>query len=62
MLLKLWEESHSIFSIPSGDCRNIDHATIVRSFDFVAIYGAEKLCIHVLALDPAVFWDKIALD
>lgn len=30
-------------------------------FDFVAIYGAEKLCIHVLALDPAVFWDKIKL-
>lgn len=30
-------------------------------FDFIAMLGAHMLCIHVLRLDPAVFWDKISL-
>ena len=30
-------------------------------FDFVAMMGAYSLCIHVLKLDQAIFWDKIAL-
>lgn len=30
-------------------------------FDYVSIYSAEKLCVHVLGLDPAIFWDKINL-
>lgn len=30
-------------------------------FDFVAMAGAQFLCIHVLSLDEAVFWDKIRL-
>lgn len=29
-------------------------------FDFVAMMGAYFLCVTVLGLDPAVFWDKIA--
>lgn len=28
-------------------------------FDFVAMVGANLLCVHVLGLDEAVFWDKI---
>lgn len=28
-------------------------------FDFIAMMGAHFLCITVLSLDPAVFWDKI---
>lgn len=28
-------------------------------FDFVAMMGAHFLCINVLALDQAIFWDKI---
>lgn len=28
-------------------------------FDFIAMMGASLLCIHVLGLDEAVFWDKI---
>ncbi len=30
-------------------------------FDFISIYSAEKLCVYVLGLDPAIFWDKINL-
>ena len=30
-------------------------------FDFVAMMGAYSLCIHVLKLDQAIFWDKIQL-
>ncbi|MCB0418943.1 MAG: ABC transporter permease [Bdellovibrionales bacterium] len=30
-------------------------------FDFVAMAGAQFLCIHVLNLDEAIFWDKITL-
>lgn len=30
-------------------------------FDFIAMLGAHFLCIRVLGLDPAVFWDKIQL-
>ncbi len=30
-------------------------------FDFVAMMGAHFLCINVLGLDPAIFWDKISL-
>lgn len=30
-------------------------------FDFVAMMGAHSLCIYVLGLDPAIFWDKIQL-
>ncbi len=30
-------------------------------FDFVAMTGAQFLCIHVLSLDEAIFWDKIQL-
>lgn len=30
-------------------------------FDFVAMAGAHFLCINVLGLDAAVFWDKIEL-
>ncbi len=30
-------------------------------FDFVAMLGAHFLCITVLGLDPAIFWDKISL-
>lgn len=30
-------------------------------FDFIAMVGAHFLCIQVLSLDPAVFWDKISL-
>ena len=29
-------------------------------FDFVAMMGAYFLCVSVLGLDPAIFWDKIA--
>ncbi|MGE0764477.1 MAG: MlaE family ABC transporter permease [Bdellovibrionales bacterium] len=29
-------------------------------FDFVAMMGASLLCINVLGLDEAVFWDKIS--
>lgn len=29
-------------------------------FDFIAMMGASLLCIKVLGLDEAVFWDKIA--
>lgn len=28
-------------------------------FDFVAMAGAHFLCIKILGLDPAIFWDKI---
>lgn len=28
-------------------------------FDFVAMTGAYFLCVHVLGLDEAIFWDKI---
>lgn len=30
-------------------------------FDFVAMLGAHLLCINVLGLDEAIFWDKIQL-
>jgi phospholipid/cholesterol/gamma-HCH transport system permease protein len=30
-------------------------------FDFVAMVGAHLLCINVLGLDEAIFWDKIQL-
>lgn len=30
-------------------------------FDFIAMMGAHFLCIHVLSLDEAIFWDKIQL-
>lgn len=30
-------------------------------FDFVAILGSYFLCIHVLNLDPAIFWEKTTL-
>ena len=30
-------------------------------FDFVAMMGAHVLCINVLGLDQAIFWDKIQL-
>lgn len=30
-------------------------------FDFVAMLGAYVLCVSVLGLDPAVFWEKISL-
>lgn len=30
-------------------------------FDFIAMAGAHFLCINVLGLDPAIFWDKIQL-
>ncbi len=30
-------------------------------FDFVAMLGAHFLCVSVLGLDQAVFWDKVAL-
>lgn len=30
-------------------------------FDFVAMMGAHFLCINVLGLDKAIFWDKIQL-
>jgi phospholipid/cholesterol/gamma-HCH transport system permease protein len=30
-------------------------------FDFIAMMGAHFLCINVLKLDPAIFWDKIQL-
>lgn len=30
-------------------------------FDFVAMMGAHFLCINVLGLDEAIFWDKISL-
>lgn len=30
-------------------------------FDFVAMLGAHFLCINVLGLDKAIFWDKIQL-
>ncbi|MGZ3722776.1 MAG: MlaE family ABC transporter permease, partial [Bdellovibrionales bacterium] len=30
-------------------------------FDFVAMMGAHFLCINVLGLDQAIFWDKIQL-
>ncbi|MGE4132746.1 MAG: MlaE family ABC transporter permease [Bdellovibrionales bacterium] len=30
-------------------------------FDFVAMMGAHFLCVNVLGLDPAIFWDKIQL-
>jgi phospholipid/cholesterol/gamma-HCH transport system permease protein len=29
-------------------------------FDFVAMMGAHFLCINLLGLDPAIFWDKIS--
>lgn len=30
-------------------------------FDFIAMMGAHVLCIHLLGLDEAIFWDKIQL-
>jgi phospholipid/cholesterol/gamma-HCH transport system permease protein len=30
-------------------------------FDFIAMLGAHFLCINILRLDPAIFWDKIQL-
>lgn len=30
-------------------------------FDFIAMLGAHSLCVNVLGLDSAVFWDKIQL-
>lgn len=30
-------------------------------FDFTAMLGSHFLCINVLGLDPAIFWDKIQL-
>lgn len=30
-------------------------------FDFVSMMGAHFLCISVLGMDPAIFWDKIQL-
>lgn len=30
-------------------------------FDFVAMMGAHFLCVNVLKLDAAIFWDKISL-
>jgi phospholipid/cholesterol/gamma-HCH transport system permease protein len=30
-------------------------------FDFIAMVGAHLLCINVLGLDEAIFWDKIQL-
>lgn len=30
-------------------------------FDFVAVYAAERLCVLVLNMDQAIFWDKISL-
>jgi len=30
-------------------------------FDFIAFIGSHFLCIHVLNLDEAIFWDKIQL-
>lgn len=30
-------------------------------FDFIAMLGAHFLCINVLSMDQAIFWDKIAL-
>lgn len=30
-------------------------------FDFIAMVGSHLLCIHVLNLDEAIFWDKIQL-
>jgi phospholipid/cholesterol/gamma-HCH transport system permease protein len=30
-------------------------------FDIVALLGSYFLCIHVLELDPAIFWDKTTL-
>lgn len=30
-------------------------------FDSVAIYSAEVLCVNVLGLDSAIFWDKIQM-
>jgi phospholipid/cholesterol/gamma-HCH transport system permease protein len=30
-------------------------------FDFIAMMGAHTLCINVLGLDEAIFWDKIQL-
>lgn len=30
-------------------------------FDFIAMVGAHVLCINVLGLDEAIFWDKIQL-
>ena len=30
-------------------------------FDFVAMMGAHALCVYVLGLDQAIFWDKIQL-
>ena len=29
------------------------------AFDVIAIRGSELLCVHVLGLDQAIFWDKI---
>ncbi|MBC85833.1 MAG: organic solvent ABC transporter permease [Bdellovibrionaceae bacterium] len=29
------------------------------AFDFIAIHGSELLCVNVLGLDSAIFWDKI---
>jgi len=28
-------------------------------FDFIAMVGAHVLCIHMLGIDQAIFWDKI---
>ena len=30
-------------------------------FDFVALLGSHTISVHLLGLDPAVFWDKIQL-
>lgn len=34
---------------------------LVGIFDFVALVGSYFLCIYVLDLDPAIFWDKTTL-
>jgi phospholipid/cholesterol/gamma-HCH transport system permease protein len=34
---------------------------LVGIFDFVALIGSYFLCVYVLALDPAVYWDKTTL-
>ena len=34
---------------------------LTAAFDFVAMIGSYFLCIHVLEMDEAVFWDKTSL-
>ena len=34
---------------------------LTAAFDFVAMIGAYFLCVRVLAIDEAVFWDKTSL-